>query len=97
MFTSVRLDDSLIVLATGAVDGSIAPDLYRDLLAWVESGVRRVVVDLGTATEVDDGVVAVLAAITDRILRLHGQMFLGLGPDRTIQVHDVSLLRAALG
>ena len=96
MFTSVRLDDSVIVQIT-AVDSSVAPELYRNLLAWVEDGVRRVVVDLGAPAAADDGVVAVLAAITDRVLRLRGQMYVGLGPDRTIQVHDVSLLRAALG
>jgi anti-anti-sigma regulatory factor len=94
VYDALRLDDEYLVTVRGAFDGAIAPVAYGDIIAALDAGAREVVVDLGAATEVDDGALAVLAAIAVAALGGGGHLFVALGADRLIEITDASLVRS---
>jgi len=91
------MDNVLTIVVAGRFDGSLAPDVHAALDAAVNSGVDHIVVDLCDATEVDDGAIAVLAAAASRTVGAGGRLFIALGPEHVVQIHDASLVRSVFG
>ncbi len=97
MFKSVRVDNILSIVIAGRFDGSIAPEVHEALDEAVGTGADHIVIDLCDTTEVDDGAIAVLSAVASQTLATGGQLFIALGPQRVVQIHDAALVRSVLG
>jgi anti-sigma B factor antagonist len=68
--SSERLDDDLgVVVLTGEVDIFTAPQFKESLVGLLDSGVRRLVVDLGAVTFIDSTALGVLIG---GVRRVHG-------------------------
>jgi anti-sigma B factor antagonist len=63
-----------LVVVTGALDLSTAPLLKAELLALLEAGVRRLVIELPKSSEIDSSGLAVLVGIRKRLDRLGGAL-----------------------
>lgn len=97
VFKSVRVDNVLSIVIAGRFDGSLAPDVHEALDDAVSSGVDHIVIDLCDATEVDDGAIAVLSAAASQTLAAGGQLYIALGPEHVVQIHDAALVRSVFG
>jgi anti-sigma B factor antagonist len=88
-----RIDDGTAVIAVaGEVDLYTAPELKRELLAAVEQGVRRVVVDLSEATFIDSTTLGVLLSGVKRLRPLDGELAV-VCTDRNIRkIFEITLL-----
>lgn len=93
MHETVRIGDEILVEIGGAFDGAVAPGVWADVQAALESGVTRVTVDLAGANEVDDGALAVLAAIAVLTQVAGGHLFLAMGGDDVVEITDASVVR----
>ena len=97
MFESVRLDSELSLVITGRFDGALAPAVHEAIQEAVADGVDTFVVDVTEANEVDEGAIAVLAAAAVQARVAGGHLFIALGPERMVQIHDASLVRSVFG
>ena len=97
MFGSVRLDSELSLVIAGRFDGALAPAVHEAIQQAVADGVDTFLVDVTEATEVDDGAIAVLAAAAVQARVAGGHLFIALGPERIVQIHDASLVRSVFG
>ena len=93
---SATVDDELLLLVDGVVDGAVAPELHRHLSAAEVLTVGCVVVDLTAASHIDEGGIAVLAAAAHVLGARSVPLWLHLSHGRTVRVTDASALRALL-
>src|SRR5438270_10876725 len=63
-----------LVVVTGVLDLSTAPVLKAQLLALLNSGVRRLVVELTRSGEIDSSGLAVLVGVRKRLDRVGGSI-----------------------
>jgi anti-anti-sigma regulatory factor len=94
MYESIRVGDEYLVTVQGAFDGALAPGAYADIIAALDDGVDQVTVDLVHADEVDDGALAVIAAVAVVAIGRGGHLFVALGADRVVEIVDASLVRS---
>jgi anti-sigma B factor antagonist len=69
-------DDSGLVALSGEVDISTAPRFKEDLLALMDEGVRRIVVDLSEVTFIDSTALGVLIGGVRRLHEREGRLVL---------------------
>jgi anti-sigma B factor antagonist len=88
-----RIDDTTAVIAVaGEVDLYTAPELKRELLAAIEQGVRRIVVDLSEATFIDSTTLGVLLSGVKRLRPVGGELAV-VCTDRNIRkIFEITLL-----
>jgi len=96
MFTMVRLDRAALFCADEPLGGAAAPQLHQLLDEAITEGAHPVVVDLVAVPDLDEGVVAVLAAAADRLGHSGHCLELRLSADRRFQLMSAFELRAAL-
>lgn len=94
--TYAVLDDQAIVVVSGPLDGTSAPEAHVALAAAIDAGARRVLVDLTDVPGLDDGGRAVLAAAAAALGPRGGTLVLELPGGRTMEITDAGALRAAL-
>lgn len=94
MHHSIRLDDELLTVVDDRFDGAIAPAVYAEVLAALDDGVTRLVVDLCDAIEVDDGAVAVLAALSVAASTRGAELFVELEPGRPRRIDGAARVRS---
>jgi anti-anti-sigma regulatory factor len=95
-FVVVRLDGAALVWTDWALDGTVAPELYRVLQDLLDMGSRPVVIDLVEVPSIDDGAVAVLAAAAVRAGQFGFGLDLRLPGGLAMFVRDAAELRSAL-
>jgi anti-anti-sigma regulatory factor len=95
-FVVVRLDGAALVWTDWALDGMVAPELYRVLQELLDMGSRPVVIDLVEVPSIDDGAIAVLAAAAVRAGQLGFGLDLRLPGGLAMCVRDAAELRSAL-
>ena len=88
-----RIDDHTAVIAVaGEVDLYTAPELKRELVAAVDQGMRRVVVDLSEATFIDSTTLGVLLSGVKRLRPVGGELAV-VCTDRNIRkIFEITLL-----
>lgn len=94
MYHSIRIDDAVLAVVSGRFDGALAPRAYADLAGCLDDGVARILVDLCDATEVDDGAVAVLAALSVSASTRGAELSVELERGRVRRLGDASLVRS---
>jgi anti-anti-sigma regulatory factor len=94
MYDSIRWDAEVLAVVDGRFDGAVAPAVYADLAAALADGVGRILIDLCSAVEVDDGAIAVLAALSVDAAACGAELYVQLEPGRLCQLDDASLVRA---
>jgi anti-anti-sigma regulatory factor len=93
VYRSIRLNAEVLAVIDGRFDGAVAPGVYAELRAALEDGATRILVDLCAAVEVDDGAVAVLAALSVDAMNRGAALYAELHPGRIIQLDDAALVR----
>ena len=63
-----------LVVVPGVLDVSTAPLLKAELLALLDAGVRRLVVELALSSQIDSSGLAVLVAVQRRLHRVGGSL-----------------------
>jgi anti-sigma B factor antagonist len=88
-----RIDERTAVIAVaGEVDLYTAPELKRELVAAIDQGVRKVVVDLSEATFIDSTTLGVLLSGVKRLRPLGGELAV-VCTDRNIRkIFEITLL-----
>jgi anti-sigma B factor antagonist len=88
-----RIDELTAVIAVaGEVDLYTAPELKRELVAAIDQGVRKVVVDLSEATFIDSTTLGVLLSGVKRLRPLGGELAV-VCTDRNIRkIFEITLL-----
>jgi anti-sigma B factor antagonist len=88
-----RIDDRTAVISVaGEVDLYTAPELKRELVAVIDEGVRRVVVDLSQATFIDSTTLGVLLSGVKRLRPVGGELAV-VCTDRNIRkIFEITLL-----
>jgi anti-anti-sigma regulatory factor len=94
VYDSIRWDAEILAVVDGRFDGAVAPVVYADLAAAMADGARRILIDLCAVDEVDDGAIAVLAALSVDAATCGAELFVQLEPGRLCQLDDASLVRA---
>ena len=94
MLESIHMGADYFLTVRGAFDGALAPGVFADISAALDAGAERLTVDLTDAREIDDGALAVLAAVAVRALGRGGHMFVALAGDQIMEITDPSLVRS---
>lgn len=79
-----------IVSLAGEVDAHTAPRLNEELAGAIESGARRLVVDLAGASFIDSTVLGILLQAQRRLERLEGQLVLVSDDPRILRVFELT-------
>lgn len=88
-----HLPDATVVVALGGeVDLYTAPELRDRLVAAIDAGARRLVVDMTETTFIDSTTLGVLIGAVKRLRPVDGEVLL-VAPDRNIRkVFEITLL-----
>jgi anti-sigma B factor antagonist len=88
-----KKDDIVICRVSGEITFSTSPDLRTRLMAAIDGGAKKVVINLSGVGYVDSSGMATLVELLQKIKSLEGDLKLAEAPDKIIEILDMVRLK----